>query len=363
MIAPSLRALLALVCLAAPLTSRADVAWLDFQSPDSPTAPLHQNGPAAHGAELAVGPVIFTLLGEGIASRTREHPDALIRDFVYLDGAAATLTLRISGLPAGSYVVESWHFDPAYPGAISISHTRVGEPAAVLVPQHTFATTPAVYTLRSDGVTTCELQFQECNNDDRVRLNGLRIRPAGATSSPPGRFVDIDYANTSSLSAHPDPFFTTDATDPGFRGGPLWRLRTGFGFGNRDILEKDANDGVGNAAALVTIARDLPVGATYGVYVAYISSPGENWQVKAGLSPDKLTTFTPKAPAGRVVDLGLSGESGSNRHQYLGFVGNLVVGPERALWLYSDDGDGVDRSWRNRTWLDGFFLGAPSLEK
>ena len=40
-------------------------------------------------------------------------------------------------------------------------------------------------------------------------------------------------------------------------------------------------------------------------------------------------------------------------------IGNATVGPEEALWLYSDDGDGVARNWSTRTWLDGFYLGAP----
>jgi len=361
---PAPRTLIALASLAALTASpsRADVAWLDVQSPESPVATLHQILPASHGASATHGTVRFTLLGDGIFARNREFHDPLLRDFAARDGDGADIVVRIDGLPAGNYVVESWHFDRSYPGAVEIGYGPVGQPREVLVPKHVFSTTPALYTIKSDGKTSYELGFKDCNADDRSRLNALKLRGADEPESPPGVFVDIGYANTTTVSGVPDPFFTTDATDPGFLQGPLWRQRAGFGFnmgGNRDIYEKDANDAIANASPLVTIARDLPVGATYGVYVAYLSIPTQNWQVKAGLSPDKLTLFTRNRPANRVIDLGLSGEAGSNRNQYLGFIGNATVGPDGALWLYSDDGDGTDTTWSTRTWLDGFFLGAP----
>ena len=359
---PAKRALLALASIAAAAHARADIAWLDFQAPNSPLATLHQGVPAVSGTNVVNGPVTFTLVGEGLAARNREFSDPLLRDFAMVDGEGASITLRVAGLPAGNYIVESWHFDRAYPGALQIAYGKAGEAPQVLVPNHVFSTTPALYSIKSDGSSTYELTFKECNDDNRVRLNGLHLRGADEAESPPGIFVDIGYSNTTTVSGVPDPFFTTDATAPGFLNGPLWRQRTGYGLnmgGNRDIYEKDANDGVGNAAPLVTIARDLPVGATYGVYVGFLSIPEQNWQVKAGLSPDKLTVFGRNRPANRVIDLGRSAEPGSNRNQYLGFVGNATVGPDGALWLYSDDGDGTDITWSTRTWLDGFFLGAP----
>lgn len=352
----------ALAALFSATVSRADLAWLDFQASPLSPATLHQAVPAATGASVTHGPITFTLVSEGIDSRSRDYADPVLKDFAMIDGEDSAIVLRIAGLPAGSYTVESWHFDRSYPGALGIGYGRVGETPEVLVPKHVFTITPATYTIRSDGHSVYELTFRENSEDNRVRLNGLRLRASDAPPSPPGIFVDIDYINTSAVSGFPDPFFTDDATAPGFLGGQLWRRRPGFGVdlgGNRDVFEKDANEGVGDACPLVTIARDLPIGATYGVYVAFISRPTETWQVKAGLSPGNLTLFTRQRPAGRVIDLGVTGEQNSNRNQYLGFVGNATVGPEGALWLYSDDGDGTDAIMANRTWLDGFYLGAP----
>ncbi len=188
---------------------------------------------------------------------------------------------------------------------------------------------------------------------------------ATAADLPPGVFIDIDASNTAAAAGTPSPFFTDDASNTGFTSGALWRRRTGFGFdaaGHREIFEKDANGGVGDAATLVTTVTGLTPGTAYGVYVAYLSVPTESWQVKAGLSADSLTLFTPGAPAGRVTDYGLSSESGSNRRQYLGFVGNAAAGADGSLRLYSDDGDGTATNWSSRSWLEGFFLGAPYVE-
>lgn len=189
----------------------------------------------------------------------------------------------------------------------------------------------------------------------------VAVAQVNALPLPTGLFVDIDATNTAAVGGTPSPFFTDSATDSGFTTGQLWRRRTGFGFdvtGHREIYEKDANGGIGDAAALVTTVTGLTPGQSYGVYVAYLSVPSESWQVKAGLMAGSLTVFTPSSPAGAVTDYGLSTESGSNRRQYLGYVGNAVADGQGRLLLYSDDGDGTATNWTSRSWLEGFFVGA-----
>lgn len=185
---------------------------------------------------------------------------------------------------------------------------------------------------------------------------------AQTAALPAGVFVDIDATNTAAAAGSPSPFFTDSVTDAGFTSGALWRRRTGFGFtvaGAREIFEKDANGGVGDAATLVTTVSGLTPGASYGVHVAFLSVASESWRVRAGLSADALTLFTPTAPAGRITSYGVSGESGSNRTQYLGFVGNATADANGVLRLFADDGDGTATNWTNRTWLEGFLVGQP----
>lgn len=360
------RAPIALAALAAlaPFanTASADLVWLDIQSGAANAAPLHQVLDAADGASVGMGGITFTLVGKDVEGGSREYAQPMLRDFAALDGQNAAITLRIAGLPAGAYVAESWHFDQTYPGSVSIGYGPAGAAPEVLVADHLFSPNPASYLLRADGTTVYELTFRESGTDNRCRFNGFRLRAADAPPGPPGVFIDIDYTNTQSVTGFPDPFFTDNAENRDFISGSLWRRRPGFGSDlgrNREIFEKDANEAVGDAVPLVTIARGLRPGATYGAYVVFISPPGENWQVKAGLAANALTLYTPKEPAGRVTDLGLTSEAKSNRHHYLGFLGNVTIGPDEALWLYSDDGDGTDTGWRTRTWLDGFYLGAP----
>ena len=184
------------------------------------------------------------------------------------------------------------------------------------------------------------------------------VRAAGL---PAGTFVDIQADSTTAVGGSPAPFFTDAPKDPGFISGPLWRRRAGFGFdkvGNREVFEKDAHGGFGDAVPLVTTVTGLIPGAAYPAYVAYLSNPDESWQVKAGLSPDQLTLFSPTQPADRVSDLGLTSEQNSNRHQYLGLLGEAVASADGTLLLYSDDGDGT--SPQARSWLKGFYLGEPT---
>lgn len=185
---------------------------------------------------------------------------------------------------------------------------------------------------------------------------------AHAQSLPAGRFVDIDATNTAAAAGTPTPFFTDNLNDSGFTSGALWRRRTGLGFtvtGHREIFEKDANGGVGDAATLMTTVTGLEPGREYGVYVAFLSVASESWRVRAGLAVDALELFTPTAPTGRISAHGLSAEAGSNRTQYLGFIGNVAADAQGVLRLYSDDGDGVATNWSQRSWLEGFLVGAP----
>lgn len=334
----------------------ADLAWLDFQASAVNGAQLYT---AASVTPVTVSGLTFTLGGTGIEARDRALADAMLSDFVFVDGEGATMTLLIEGLPAGTYAVDSYHYDGGgFAGAV-----RVEANGAVVLANFNYSTAAASYTFTNDGSPT-ELVFRENDGNNRLRLNGLKIRAAGTPTGPPGVFVDIDSSNTTAVGGTPSPFSTDDLNAAGYTSGNLWRRRTGFGFSvtnAREIFEKDANGGVGDATTLVTTATGLVPGKTYGVHVGFLSVPTESWQAKGGLTSSALELFTPVAPIGRVTNIGLSAEAGSNRNQYLGFVGNAVASPEGTLQLFSDDGDGTATNWTTRTWLEGFLLGEPVI--
>jgi hypothetical protein len=170
-------------------------------------------------------------------------------------------------------------------------------------------------------------------------------------------FVDADATNTQAVGGTPDPFSTTSITTD-----TLWRFRPGFGWvaggANRSIYEKDASAaGAGDAAKLRTTISGLTPGQQYAIYVNWLSAVGDSWQIQAGLSSSPLTTFTPTSPGGSVENLGLSNESGSNRDQLRGFIGNAVANASGQVVVFIDDGAGTSST--SRTWYDAVSYGPP----
>ncbi len=351
---PLVRALLVgFIVGTAPLG--ADLAWLDVDDPAGLTAQFCTSLAAAEGAAVTAGGVTFTLFGEVGGSRDRGLADPVLSDFVFKDGNGVAIGLRLAGLPAGDYEVESWHYDGApFPGAVQVEIRPQGGSGTILVDDFAFATAPAVYQISSDGATTCELLFREDDGNDRARLNGLRIRSAGAPVAPPLFYVDAADGNTAAAGGEPAPFWSTLSTTDA-----LWKKRSGYGFdvlGNSEVFEKDASTaGVGDATPLVTTVTGLAPGQSYGVWVCFLSVPTEAWRVRAGLSAGNLTEFQPGSPADLVSDLGLSSETNSNRNQYLGFLGNATADAGGAIVVHIDDGDGTNNA--SRTWYEGVAAG------
>jgi hypothetical protein len=107
----------------------------------------------------------------------------VLRDFVYNDGGAAAVGLRIEGLAPGTYDVQSFHYDAAAntPGTIQI---EVRDPAVagstvIAVDNAAFRPEPYAYpiTVAAPG-QVLELVFREDDTLDRSRLNGIIIDAA-----------------------------------------------------------------------------------------------------------------------------------------------------------------------------------------
>ena len=178
----------------APCT-RAAVIMLDVDSTQGGTAITTQEGFTSYDAtqtangegSIVVDGVTLTFFGGLGGSRHRAtggggEYDALLRDFVFKDGAGAGVGLRLEGLDPGTYDVQSWHFD----GGAGITGTIQVEvrgsnptlPSSVLVDAAPFSTEPLSYQFTvSDPGQTIELVFREDDALNRARLNGITIRP------------------------------------------------------------------------------------------------------------------------------------------------------------------------------------------
>ncbi len=169
------------------------------------------------------------------------------------------------------------------------------------------------------------------------------------------QYTDANDTNTVARGGSPAPFSTAAQTTDN-----LWRKRTGFGFdvlNNVEIYEKDANNGVGDAAPLETTISGLTPGQEYAVYVLFISVPSETWRVRAGLSAGSLIEFTPGSDPNRITDMGKTSVANSNRNQYLVFIGNQTAAGDGTIVVHIDDGEGT--GFTTRTWYEGVAVGDP----
>ena len=175
-------------------------------------------------------------------------------------------------------------------------------------------------------------------------------------SSLTAQFVYFDASpeNTKTVGGSPNFFFTNTQTSD-----DRWRERLGFGFdvlNNTGIYEKVAvvdADGV----MLTTLMSGLNPGQEYAVYVLFLSDTSNNWRVHAGLDSATLTEFRPNSPANRITNLGQTSVLGSNRTQYMGFLGNTTTDSKGEINVFIDDTNAT--SGTGRSWYEGLAAGAP----
>lgn len=156
------------------------------------------------GASASFGSITTTLFG-GIAttgSRNRTPNatiqgtfyEALLRDFVFRDGASVATALRLEGLDPGTYDVQSFHYD-ALAGVTGAIQVEVRDPAVagstqILVDNFAFSPNPALYQITVTSGQTLELVFREDDGADRSRFNGIIITPV----PEPGTLGSISLA-------------------------------------------------------------------------------------------------------------------------------------------------------------------------
>ena len=184
----------ALFCVAG--ASRAAVIMLDIDSTQNGTPITTQegftsydagSGPAGSPPEgsIEVDGVTLTLFGGLDGSRHRAtggggQYDALLRDFVFNDGAGAAVGLRLTGLPLAVYDVESFHFDggAGITGTIQVEVRNPGGQSTILADAVPFSTEPIRYQITVDEEgEVLELVFREDDTLNRSRLNGIIIQP------------------------------------------------------------------------------------------------------------------------------------------------------------------------------------------
>src|SRR5687767_5183284 len=109
--------------------------------------------------------------------------DALLRDFVFNDGNGAAVAIRLTGLPLGTYDVQSWHWDslPGTPGNTQVEVRNQGVAnTQILANEVPFSQDPIRYQITVDEEgEILELVFRDddaITTGGRSRLNGFTIQ-------------------------------------------------------------------------------------------------------------------------------------------------------------------------------------------
>lgn len=191
--------IMALLSLGLARSASAVVIMVDVDSTNGDT-PLttqpgftsYDAGSGAGGAmaerTITVDGVDITFFGGIDGSRQRAtgggggEYDALLRDFVFNDGAGAAIALRLVGLPLGTYDVGSFHYDSlgGTPGMtqVEVRNQGVAGSTIILADEVPFSTEPIRYQITVDEEgEVLELVFRDDDPvNNRSRLNGFTIQ-------------------------------------------------------------------------------------------------------------------------------------------------------------------------------------------
>jgi hypothetical protein len=155
------------------------------------------------GSTLTLDGVTFEIFGLAAANQSRIRTsggggdyNSVLTDFVYNEGASArAVGLRITGLPVGTYSMQSWHYDASVMNSenyiqIEVRNQNESGSTIVLVDNRPFGTEPASFSFdvtaagqvkevifREDDVATPT----DPTDSNRARLNGFTLTPEPAS--------------------------------------------------------------------------------------------------------------------------------------------------------------------------------------
>jgi uncharacterized protein (DUF2141 family) len=131
------------------------------------------------GSQAAINGVRFTVF-KSDGTRDRGTAGNVTRDFAYADGAAAYVGFRMEYLPAGTYDVSTYQYDPNFPGSVNIEYQEKGLPATMVVKASGKSLTNSsstTFQITVEDGKDYEILVREASSEDRSRFNGISITP------------------------------------------------------------------------------------------------------------------------------------------------------------------------------------------
>lgn len=189
---------------------------IDINDVNSITKPDWTGIVGAEGNAIAINGSRFTMFGGIQGTRDRGTAGELTRDFAFKDGSAAGVGIQLEYLPAGTYDVNTWHYDPGYSGLVNVEFREMGLPATTQVKVTGKSLTSSAST--SFQITVAdgkdyEIIARENSSQDRCRFNGIKITPAttAARSVNVTESIEPAISISNNLKIFPNPV-TSDFT-------------------------------------------------------------------------------------------------------------------------------------------------------
>ncbi|HXI00565.1 MAG TPA: hypothetical protein VNI52_09865 [Sphingobacteriaceae bacterium] len=130
------------------------------------------------GSTVTINGDKFTMFGGIQGTRDRATAGDVSRDFAFNDGAGVGIGLRMEGLPGGTYNVNTYNYDPGYPGLVNVEFREAGLSSTTQFKVTGKSLTESAATSFQIVVVAgknYEIIVREASIEDRSRFNGISI--------------------------------------------------------------------------------------------------------------------------------------------------------------------------------------------
>lgn len=156
---------------------------VDINHTNSITKPDFTGLVGTEGNAVTINGTRFSMFGGILGTRDRGTAGELTRDFAYNDGAGAGVGIRLENLPPGDYTVNTWHYDPGFPGLVNVEFREKGLSGTTVVKATNHSLTNSAstsFTITIADNKDYEIIARENSTEDRSRFNGIRLTPASS---------------------------------------------------------------------------------------------------------------------------------------------------------------------------------------
>jgi uncharacterized lipoprotein YddW (UPF0748 family) len=188
------------------------VFQIDINHTNSITKPGWTGLVGTEGNYITISGTKFTMFGGIEGTRDRGTAGEVTRDFAFHDVPSAGIGFRMENIPAGTYDVNTWHYDPAYPGLVNVEFREKGNTATtqVKVTNHSLTNSASTtFQIVVEAGKDYEIITRENSAEDRARFNGIKL-----TQVSSGQKTMVSSANNTvapksiqanTVKAYPNP--------------------------------------------------------------------------------------------------------------------------------------------------------------